>query len=349
MPQLVHSPAGMRIRAAIRPALQARTGETILVGLSGGADSLALLVACAEEASSAAFRGSGVRIRAAVIDHGLQPGSAAIAEHAAAQAREYGVEVDVRAVEVPGGTGVGGMEAAARSARYAALAKIADEHGAGTVLTAHTRDDQAEQVLLALARGSGTRAIAGIPLERELAPGVRIVRPLLAESAEITRADTIASCVDHGLTPWHDPHNVDTAFARVRARRVVLPVCETELGPGVSAALARTADIAREDADTLDALAAEAMESVLQVAGSATHSNADPRALSVAALADLLPAVRHRVIRRFATTQCAASMTREQTLQVAALVTDWRGQGAVNASGVTVRRVRGDLLFEAHA
>ena len=335
----------MRIRAAIRPVLRAHADATLIVALSGGADSLALLVACAEEAASAAFRGSGVRIRAAVIDHGLQAGSAEIAERAAAHARDYGIPVDVRRIEVPTAPGSGGTEAAARSARYDALAAIATERSATVVLTAHTRDDQAEQVLLALARGSGTRSLAGIPAERELAPGVRIVRPLLTETARITRADTVVSCADHELETWQDPHNSDTVFARVRARRVALPVLERELGPGVAAAFARTADIAREDADALDALAAASLASIM--AGRAADMPADE--LPISALADLLPAVRNRVIRGFAAALCGAQLTREHTQHVVSLVTDWRGQSGVNATGVTVQRVAGSLVFMPHA
>ncbi|WP_251381582.1 MULTISPECIES: tRNA lysidine(34) synthetase TilS [unclassified Leucobacter] len=344
MPLLVRSAAGMRIRAAIRPVLRAHANGTFIVALSGGADSLALLVACAEEVASAAFRGSGVRIRAAVIDHGLQADSAEIAERAAAHARSYGVPVDVRRIDVSTAPGSGGTEAAARSARYDALVAIATERAATVVLTAHTRDDQAEQVLLALARGSGTRSLAGIPAERELAPGVQIMRPLLTESAGITRADTVASCADHELDPWQDPHNNDTVFARVRARRVALPMLETEFGPGVAAAFARTADIAREDADALDALASEALVAIAAARGADDSGDELP----IAAVADLLPAVRNRVIRGFAAALCGAQLTREHTQQVVSLVTDWRGQSGVNAAGVSVQRVAGNLVFLPH-
>ncbi|MBP6685590.1 MAG: tRNA lysidine(34) synthetase TilS, partial [Leucobacter sp.] len=244
----------MRVRLAVRRALDGLTdtaGESplLLVGLSGGADSLALAAALAAEAPRLA-----VRAGALVIDHGLQPGSARTAERAADAARNLGLDpVVVRSVEVGS---VGGPESAARDARYAAFAEIAREYGAFAILTAHTRDDQAEQVLLALARGSGTRSIAGIPAIRHLEGGVLLVRPLLGADPEVGRMTTVAACRELGLSVWDDPHNTDRAYARVRVREVLLPVLVEELGRGVRAGLARSADLAREDAEALDAWAA---------------------------------------------------------------------------------------------
>ncbi|MDP5226988.1 MULTISPECIES: tRNA lysidine(34) synthetase TilS [Arthrobacter] len=213
-----------------------------LVGLSGGPDSLAL-------AAVAAFyaRGGMFRVGAVVVDHQLQEGSAEVARTAAQQARELGLDpVRIATVQVPV-TG-DGPEAAARTARHAALEAAAREEGADVVLLGHTLDDQAEQVLLALARGSGTRSLAGIPRRRDFDGGAYL-RPFL----DLKRADTEEICRVEGLTPWHDPSNADPAYARSRVRTQVLPFLEERLGPGVAEALHRSAYILAADAAALDA------------------------------------------------------------------------------------------------
>ena len=344
----------MRLRSAVRSALHDAPASSVvgasapgsgedhrslvLVALSGGADSLALAAALAAEAS-----GCGVRAGAAIIDHGLQPGSAAVAARAAAQAAALGLApVVVRRVTVGDRRGEvsGGPEAAARAARYAALAAVAVELGAAQVLTAHTRDDQAEQVLLALVRGSGTRSLAGMPAERPLAEGVALLRPLLAERFDVTRAVTERSCAELGLDPWHDPHNTDPAFTRVRVRDRVLPALEEELGPGLAAGLARSADLAREDADALEAIAREA-------AGAILARDEEPLTFPVALLAEQPAAIRNRMIRLIAAERFASQLSREHTLAVASLVTDWHGQGPIQAPGLDVRRKGRDLVCSA--
>jgi tRNA(Ile)-lysidine synthase len=187
-------------------------------------------------------------VGAVVVDHGLQDGSRAVALRAAAQLGELGLApVEVRRVEVAG-SGMG-PEAAARTARYAALDSAADELGAVAVLLGHTLDDQAEQVLLGLARGSGTRSLAGMPARRGL-----YRRPLL----DLRRADTEEICSFYGLDPWHDPANLDRSFARSRVRAEVLPYLEDQLGPGIASALYRTSKILAQDADYLERLSSEA-------------------------------------------------------------------------------------------
>lgn len=299
----------------------------VLVALSGGADSLALAAAVAFEAERA-----GVRAGAVVVDHGLQRGSAAVADRAAEQARGLGLDpVSVRRVSVPVGDPAG-PEAAARAARYAALDAARAELGAAAVLTGHTRDDQAEQVLLALARGSGTRAVAGIPPERDA-----ILRPLLGVSRETTER----ACAAQGLEPWRDPHNTDSAYTRVRVRERILPLLERELGPGVAANLARSAELAREDAEALDALAARLL------AGLVTRTADGSGAVSVPAaeLAAQPSALRGRILRLLARTEFGAQLSRQHTLAVAALVTDWHGQGSIHVPGIEVRRSGGRLLL----
>jgi tRNA(Ile)-lysidine synthase len=324
------TPAVADVRRAVRAALTdlAASGATdpasreplVLVALSGGPDSLALAAGVAFEAPRA-----GVRSGAVVVDHGLQPGSAQVAERAAQQARDLGLgPVRVERVQV----GVeGGPEAAARRARYDALERIARDESAGAVLLGHTLDDQAETVLLGLARGSGAASLQG------MAPVTGLWwRPLLG----IRRATTIAACADAGLEPWHDPHNDDAGYTRVRVRREVLPVLEAQLGPGVAEALARTAEQLREDNEALDAFAEEVAEDL------ADHAEAG-LTLPVAALAANPAALRQRLVRLALRGEFGLAPTRAQTLEVCRLVTDWHGQAGVDLPGVRVVR-RGPLL-----
>ncbi len=318
------------VRADIRRAVREATADLatadalVLVALSGGADSLALAAAAAFEAPRA-----GIRAGAVVVDHGLQAGSDAVAARAAQQARELGLDpVVVTRVEVGSD---GGPESAARDARYRALDATAVETDAVAVLLAHTLDDQAETVLLGLARGSGAASLQG------MAPrSGRYLRPLLG----IRRADTRQACADEGLEPWDDPHNLDPAYARVRVRERVLPVLEAELGPGVAEALARTAEQAREDADAFQHQIDEFIEDICEPAEAGI-------AISVAALAANPAALRQRVIRFVVLAEFGVSLTRAHTLEVARLVTDWHGQAPIDLPGLTARREGSLLVFTA--
>ncbi|MFF2275575.1 tRNA lysidine(34) synthetase TilS [Agromyces sp. NPDC058126] len=309
------------VRRAVRAVLP--DAGTVLVALSGGADSLALAAAAAFEAPRA-----GIAAGAVVVDHGLQPGSAEVAERAARAARELGLDpVLVRRVEVGD---EGGPEASARIARYAALDAAARETGAALVLLGHTLDDQAETVLLGLARGSGAASLSG------MAPAAgRYARPLLG----IRRATTRQACLDAGLEPWDDPHNLDPAYARVRVRERVLPVLEAELGPGIAEALARTAEQLRED----DAAFAEQIEEFIEEICEPAEAGI---AVSVAALAANPAALRQRIIRHVVASEFGVSLSRTQTLEVARLVTEWHGQGPIDLpGGALVTRAGAHLVF----
>ncbi len=320
------------IRREVRPHLAALAqasgasggaAPTVIVALSGGADSLALAAATAFEAPKL-----GVRAIAVVVDHGLQTGSMDVAAAARAQAETLGLEARVVRVEVGAD---GGPEAAARDARYAALDAAADAAGASAILLGHTLDDQAETVLLGLARGSGAASLQG------MAPASgRRIRPLLS----VRRATTAAFCAASGLTPWDDPHNVDERFARVRVRERVLPMLEAELGPGIAEALARTAEQLREDTEAFEVMIDETIEDIVE------HAEAGI-AVSVAALAANPPAIRQRVIRLVAASEFGVSLSRTHTLEIARLVTDWRGQGPLHVPGCEVRRVGARLEFTA--
>ena len=214
----------------------------MLVACSGGADSLALLAASVFEARTRPWHLVGV-----TVDHGLQDRSAERAAAVVAQMAALGVDetVSVRVEVTASGQG---PESAAREARYAVLGEVAERMGSDVVLLGHTLDDQAETVLLGLTRGSGGRALAG--MRRGFHP---YRRPLL----DVTRAQTEAACHAEGIEFWRDPHNEDPRFTRARVRHRVLPVLEKELGPGVAAALARTADLLRADSYALDDIADE--------------------------------------------------------------------------------------------
>jgi len=301
-------PAALAVLQALR---RSHAGEDLVVACSGGADSLALAAAAVRLAGAGGFGA-----RAVVIDHNLQADSAAHSRAVVDRLDVLGLPAQVIAVDVlPDGAG---PEAAARSARYQALSESL-KPGERCYL-GHTLDDQAETVLLGLARGSGLRSLAGMAPSRE-----GFVRPLLG----LRRATTRQSCAEQGLAWWDDPHNASERFTRVRVRHTVLPVLEAELGPGIAEALARTAELAREDADALDALAA-AVDA--------------PAELPWAVLAELPTALRQRVLRGWLLARGASEVTRRHVLAVAALVDDWHGQKWVEVPGVRVTRRSGVLV-----
>ena len=320
------SPAVAAVRNAVRGSLAAvAPGGLALVACSGGQDSLALAAALAFVAPRC-----GLRAGAVTVDHGLQEGSASRAESVAVVLRELGLDpVRVCPVTVSTHSGAGGLEAAARDARYAALSEVASSEGAAVVLLGHTLDDQAETVLLGLARGSGARSLAGMPPRR----GV-FARPLLG----LRRCVTAQACVALGLAPWSDPHNADRRFARVRVRLDALPALEAALGPGVAEALARSAAQLRDDADLLEEISHNERPRV-----------DDGTSLAVDRLAALPPAVRTRVLRSAALAAgCpAGALSAVHVARLGELVTQWRGQRGVDLpGGVRAARRSGEVLFE---
>lgn len=314
-------PAVAAVRNGVRASLTGlEPGDLVLAACSGGQDSLALAAALAFVAPRA-----GLRAGAVTVDHGLQEGSAPRALAIASTLRDLGLHpVRVATVTV---AGPGGLEAAARDARYAALSAAATELGAVAVLLGHTLDDQAETVLLGLARGSGPRSLAGMPPRRGL-----FVRPLLG----VRRSVTASACAALGLDPWSDPHNADRRFARVRVRLDALPALETALGPGVAEALARTATQLRDDAEVLDGLAS-------------AQRQRDDSLLSAAYLAELPGALRSRVLRSAAVKAgCpAGALTATHVARIEELVTNWHGQRWVDLpGGVRAARRSGDVVFD---
>ncbi len=317
-------PAIAAVRSGVRRGLaDLEPGARVLVACSGGADSIAL-------ASATVFEGrdQGWYVVGVTVDHGLQEDSAERAERVVTQLAALGVDETVSARATVDAPGLG-PEAAARAARYALLEEVRERFGAETVLLGHTRDDQAETVLMGLARGSGGRSIAGM---RRAFDHYR--RPLL----DVSHDDTVTACQVEGLEIWEDPHNADDSFTRVRVRRRVLPVLEDELGPGITESLARTADLVRADMELLDAYAEQALADVTVEGG-----------LAVQPMTALEAPIRTRVLRAAAV--AAGAPPGETFLQhivaVDALVTDWHGQKWVDLPG-HVRAVRRDgvLAFE---
>lgn len=300
-----------------------RSAPLVLVACSGGADSMALASALAFEASKLGVRAGGI-----TVDHGLQPGSDLRADEVALRMRELGLDpVDSVAVTVGR---EGGPEAAARDARYAALDAAAERHGACAILLGHTRDDQAETVLLGLARGSGIRSLSGMAAVSG-ADG-RYRRPFL----QLDRQTARKACMVQSLPVWDDPHNADPAYTRSRLRHEGLPALEKALGKGVVEALARTAQLSRDDADALDAWARQAAASVRDTEG----------LLECAKLYALPPAVRRRILRRAAIEAGApaGSLFARHIEEVDRLITGWRGQGAINLPGKVVAQRQGGRL-----
>jgi tRNA(Ile)-lysidine synthase len=322
-------PAVAAVRLGVRRCMSGAglaPGDLVLAACSGGADSLALAAALAFEAPRLGLSGGGV-----TVDHGLQDGSAEQARKVTKTLAALGLD-PVRSVAVTVPRRRSGPEAAAREARYRALDRVAGETGAAAILLGHTTDDQAETVLLGLARGSGTRSLAGMP-ERN----GRCLRPLLG----VSRVQTRAACAAQGLEPWDDPQNADPGYARARVRHRVLPALESELGPGVAEALARTARQLRADADFLDAVAR---------AEAGRIAAGGPGELPLDEVAALPQAIRSRVLRNAAIAAgCpAGALTERHVAGLDALVTGWHGQRWTDLpGGIRGRRRYGKLLFSA--
>ena len=333
-------PAVSQVRAAVRWFLAAhdiggrvdRTG-TVAVACSGGADSLALAAATVHCAGRL-----GLAVHGLVVDHQLQPGSAAVAHTAAQALRRLGCTA-VRVLQITV-DGPGGPEAAARRARYVALRGAAP--AGALVLLGHTLDDQAETVLLGLGRGSGPRSVAGM---RELDPPWG--RPLLG----VRRAVTAAACAALGLAPWVDPHNADPRFRRVRLRTEVLPLLEDVLAGGVAQALARTAGQLQEDLDVLEEQACGLLAAARLGPDSGPGSDVDSddvdsdvADLDVATLAQAPAALRRRALRRWLLDAGVTELTDAHLRAADDLVGRWSGQGALRLPGaLELLRAQGRL------
>ncbi len=323
------SPAMADVRRAVRNSwtdLNLYKGSTIAVACSGGADSLAL-------ASAALFEGNRAEIKviAVIVNHNLQEGSMEVALRTKGVLTEIGFDV-VEIMDVVVQQSSLGMEAAARNARYGALTEFANKHNAFVTMLGHTLDDQAETVLLGLARGSGAKSIAGMPA---LSPDGKYLRPLLG----ITRKETVAYCEDLGLEYWSDPQNLDTKFSRVKVRLNVLPVLEEELGPGIASALSRTAEILQDDLEYLEAQAAEAFSSVAKTTNNSV-------VIDTEGLEKLPKALATRVIHK-SLSLLGTEPAKVQIDSVMELVTNWHGQKPLTLPSVRVERKGKEIILKS--
>lgn len=333
------SPHFLACRRAVRPFT-----APALIGLSGGPDSLALVAAAAAE---------GKDVRALVVDHGLQAGSAEVAARAAAQAERFGVSADVVRVTVDTAPGES-LEAAARAARYAALADAAAPHSALGALgaprdiwvapastansnaissaprdiwVAHTLDDQAETLLLGALRGNP----AGMAPVSSFATGAhafRLARPFLG----IRRADTVGACNELGLEPWHDPMNDDRAYRRVAVRHDIIPALSDLIGGDAVPALARTAERIAADQDFLADVVDLSPTNDCAVLAAAPAPVRQRR---------ILAWLRKEGVRVAGEPQTVSSA---QLTDIERLCTKWHGQGPVTiGGGFSVARAGGTL------
>jgi tRNA(Ile)-lysidine synthase len=270
-----------QIRSAIETYNLIPPGTHLLAGVSGGADSVAMLHALSSLAAPLGFR-----LSVAHLNHGIRPEAHADADAVAAHCQRLGLPFHGGFANVPEMATQAGvsLEMAAREARYRFFAETATTCNADAAATAHTQDDQAETVILKLCRGSGPDGLEGIAREITLA-GIRVVRPLLNS----TRA-----CVEAFLTeaniPWcEDATNADTRLKRNRVRHEVLPYIEEHFNPRIKETLARTANILSEENAFLAQLADSALKDAL------TKDNA----LRIDSLQALPPALLRRVLRNW--------------------------------------------------
>jgi tRNA(Ile)-lysidine synthase len=318
------SPSQGQIRLAVRNTLTSHTksGQKLLVAVSGGADSLALASATEFEAKKL-----GLKIAACVIDHSLQKNSEKVAAQTAKTLAALGFkEVVVKKVSVGK---AGGPEAAARTARHTALETIRQQTKSHFILLGHTSSDQAETVLLGLVRGSGAKSLSGMSEKTGM-----LLRPLLG----IDRAITEAFCKDSGIKYWSDPQNKDDKFLRVLIRYKVLPFLELLLGGSVAKSLIRTADQLREDDQYLDSQAGKSFKRYARVSASGVSFDARE-------IGKLPQAILNRVIKK-AVDSFGAESSRTHVLAVSDLVLSWHGQKPLALPGVRVVRKGNTITFE---
>ena len=313
------TPALLGLRKAVRFWFEKlEPNSKVCIGVSGGADSLALAAAAKLESQNFA-----IDLIAVIVDHGLQKNSAEIAELAKEQLSKLGYKdifIGKANVQI-----TDGLEASARRARYLVFQQAIETFGANTFLLGHTKNDQAEGVLLGLARGSGTKSLSGM----QEVSGV-FIRPLLG----IDRSITELACREANVEIWNDPHNSNQDFTRVRVRENILPLLENEIGPGIADALARSAKILREDATALDQWAENIFRGIT------------PMDIEISTLEALPIAVRSRVLRLaiYAAGAPVGSISAAHLEPIEAFVSDWRGQGHTSLpGGVKVCRISGRL------
>lgn len=312
-----------RVKACLEPDT-----ESVVIGLSGGADSLVLTAIAIWVGERSDFT-----VHAVVVDHGLQVDSRDIASNAALAAATLGAHsIEMRNVDV--GTD-GGMEMAARTARRSALLEAANGR---PILLGHTANDQAETVLLRLLRGSGAHSLSAMS-----ACTRTWHRPFLAHPRSEIDVAVQELLTPLGITPWQDPHNFDESFSRVKMRKHLETLSE-EFGPSIIAGLVRTADMLRADDQALDHIAATHFESATQ---SETMTS-----ISIDELENVPSAIRTRVIKLCfdqltKESRESSPLTHQHVMGVEALISRWAGQGEIALPlGVSAKREYGRLTFQ---
>jgi tRNA(Ile)-lysidine synthase len=318
---------------ALRAAGAASRGGTLVVGLSGGADSVALL-----DALASLRRRRGFRVVAAHLDHGLRPGSGDDAAFCAELCRTLDVPLRSGAADVRARAARerGGLEQAARRERYAFLRAVRDEEKAAAIAVAHTRDDQAETLLLRLLRGAGATGLGGMrPRSAD------VVRPLLA----VSRQEVLAHLRERGLAWREDPSNADTVHRRNRVRHELLPYLEERFNPGIRAALARTASVLADEAAHLRVEAEALLARIAREEGGALLLARVPLAEAPTAVARA--AIRQSLLRAGGLAQVGALHV-DRILQLARAKAP-SGRRLPLPGGREARFTRGEVRLEKRA
>lgn len=317
------------LRNSVKGCLESDT-TSVVVGLSGGADSLVLTAVAVWVGER-----SGFTVQAVVVDHGLQVGSSEIASSAALAATKLGAaSIEIRNVDV--GTD-GGMEMAARIARRAALLEVANGR---PILLGHTANDQAETVLLRLLRGSGAHSLSAM----SACTGIWH-RPFLSHPRGDIEIASVELLAPLGIVPWRDPHNFDEGFSRVKMRKH-LDLLSEEFGPSIISGLVRTASMLRADDQALDDIATQFFLGSLAV-----EETESGLSMSVEELEKMPSAIRTRLIklcfdRLTVGTRENSPLTHQHVMSVEVLISGWLGQGGIALPlGVTAKREYGRLVF----
>ena len=301
-------------------------GDYVLVGCSGGADSLALVWT-----TSVVGKRLELKVGAIIVDHQLFPESNDVALNAKKQCEELGIqEVIIKKVNVEHNHE--GLEAAARIARYEAFENVLHETNAQAILLAHTQDDQAETVLMRLTRGSGAKSLSGMAQVsgKYLRPFLHLRKKLVHDSLDLI-----------GLKAWQDPANTDHQFLRVKVRHELMPKIVEVLGESAISSLDKTSQLLRLDNQALEDLAQQFLES---------QKDVKTNGLEISELEKLPEAIRTRVLRIFAIASGVhpGPFSFEHIEAIDALVKNWHGQGNVDLPGfIQATRVNGSLRFVA--
>ncbi|MFQ3626274.1 MAG: tRNA lysidine(34) synthetase TilS [Cyanobacteriota bacterium] len=320
------TPLHAQLHRSIRQRQLFCKGDRLLIGVSGGQDSLCLAQLLLDLQPK-----WGWELAIAHCNHRWRPDAGANADYVRSLAESWGIPVFIEtATDSPA------SEAAARAWRYDALGAIARSRSYTHVVTGHTMSDRAETLLYNLVRGSGADGLQSLTWLRKLCPGVVLVRPLL----EVRRAETAAFCQSRGLRVWEDSTNQDLRHPRNRIRQDILPALQAHLNPQVEAALAHTAELLRADVDYLEATAADLLHQALPPAASPNDCPKLHRpTLQAAALA-----LQRRALRQFLARHLPAAPGFEPVEKLLSLLDAPNRSQTDPFPGGAIARVAGDWI-----